>query len=45
MIIDMGIASDVLDFQNSDLLIHQYINHSLIFQYPERGWENTCALL
>lgn len=28
MNIDMGIASDVLDLQNSDTLIHDCINHS-----------------
>lgn len=45
VIIDMGIASGVLDFQNLDSSIHHYINDSLIFPYPERGLENTCALL
>lgn len=45
IIIGVGIASGVLDFQNSDSLIHHCINHSRLFPYAERGWENICALL
>lgn len=36
MNIDMGIASDVLDLQNSDRLIHHCINHSHSFFHTLR---------
>lgn len=44
MNIDMGIASDVLDLQNSDSLIHHCINHSHSFFHILRESEKISVL-
>lgn len=43
MNIDMGIASWLRKFRQLDSSLHKPF--TFIFPYPEREWENICALL